>query len=68
MKYFRSSVPVLLEIVVFRVAVLVKPEPRPEVDRLASELAGRERARRIVPGTGDMIDLFGICFYVIWER
>lgn len=32
--------------------VLVKPEPRPEVERLALEGSGRERARRSVAGTG----------------
>lgn len=31
--------------------VLVKPEPRPEVERLALEGSGRERARRSVVGT-----------------
>lgn len=40
----------------YRDAVLVKPDPRPEVDRLAFEPGGRDRALRIVSGTEDILN------------
>lgn len=41
--------------------VLVKPEPRPDVDRLALEGSGRERARRREGGTGAMVIFWIFC-------
>lgn len=36
--------------------VLAKPEPRPDVERLDLDASrGRERARRIAGGTGDIL-------------
>ena len=37
--------------------VLVKPEPRPEVERLALEGSERESARRIEAGTGAIFNV-----------
>ena len=41
--------------------VLVKPEPRPDVDRLALEGSGRERARRREGGTVAMVIFWIFC-------
>lgn len=35
--------------------MLVKPEPRPEVERLALDGSGRLRARRMEVGTGGIV-------------
>lgn len=58
-KYLRSSsgVPVLLGILARRAAVLVNPDPRPEVDRLIDG-SERDRARMIVSGTAGILIQF----------
>lgn len=40
--------------------MLVKPEPRPEVERLALEGSERESARRIEAGMGAIVDVIEV--------
>lgn len=44
--------------------VLVKPEPRPEVERLALEGSERDRARRIDAGTGAIVDVLSLLYTI----